>query len=181
MNHGWRKAVRDTALDTTAKAVAYTLGTYADRNGICWPSLATIARGAGLAGNHPVVQALRRLESAGLLRISRSRRSRTSAGERTSERNSNTYLLCLPDSSPAEQSRTGLTVRQPNSDKSATEQSTGRSANGDCSAADLEAGSRTGPEKQTSEPLLLPSNTEEEAGQFTRIAIERGLLLREMP
>jgi hypothetical protein len=66
MNLTWRKAVRDSRLDTTAKAVAFVLDTYADKNGICWPGLSTIARGAGLneTNRGSVGQAIGRLETA---------------------------------------------------------------------------------------------------------------------
>lgn len=97
MNLAWRKAVRDSRLDTTAKTVAFVLDSYADRNGLCWPSRRTIARGAGLGGRdvktdpnanlRPVDEALRRLRSAGFLTVAKGGGGRTS----------NTYRLTIPE------------------------------------------------------------------------------------
>ena len=92
MNLAWRKAVRDSRdkyVDSTAVAVAFTLDSYADKTGYCWPSRATIAAGAKLT-DKTVDQALRRLEHAGFLTASRSK-----------GRTSNRYWLTFPNSGVA--------------------------------------------------------------------------------
>jgi hypothetical protein len=92
MNLAWRKAVRDTPdrrVDSSCMAVAIVLDTYANKEGFCWPSRATIAAGAKLT-DKPVDQAIRRLEAAGFLVVSRSR-----------GRTSNTYRLTFPNSGVA--------------------------------------------------------------------------------
>lgn len=171
MNLQWRKAVRDSRLDTTARAVAFTLDTYADRNGLCWPSLATISRGAGLSDTNrgPAVQALRRLEAAGFIRISRSRRAPRAAGARDSDRMSNTYLLTLPTVQLTHTS----TVQQMHSDSAADAHSTVHLDDEKCAADAHEAGSRTGPREAGHEPGAddEPGPThhdDEEPGPFTR-------------
>lgn len=187
MNLTWRKAVRDSRLDTTAKAVAFVLDTYADKNGICWPGLSTIARGAGLneTNRGSVGQAIGRLEAAGYLRVSRSKRASKTHADRTSARDSNTYLLQIP------------TVRQPHSESAAATQSTVLQTESHRVAATQEAGSRTNPEKKelppTSherepandpEPHLQPAlngNGHADEGTYTRLAREAGFLLQDMP
>jgi hypothetical protein len=82
----WRDAIRDSELPSTARLVAHTLSTYANGAGVCHPSRATIAAGAGLSsGLRAVDAALARLEQDGFLEISRS------AG-----RSSHGYALLLP-------------------------------------------------------------------------------------
>lgn len=68
----WRNAVRDSELDVTAKVVAWTLDTYMDSHGDGWPSLALLAAGAGV-DVRTVIRAVKRLELAGLIGVTRSR------------------------------------------------------------------------------------------------------------
>lgn len=69
----WRNAIRDSGLDQTAKAVAWTLDTYLDSHGDGWPSRRLLAEGAGCGNLHTVSCAIRRLEQAGLVRVTRSK------------------------------------------------------------------------------------------------------------
>jgi hypothetical protein len=89
MNLQWRIAVRDSRhphIDVTAAAVAFALDSYANRQGYCWPSRNTIAAGAK-CDVRTVDRAVRRLEAAGFVEVSRSR-----------GRTSNSYRLLIPNS-----------------------------------------------------------------------------------
>lgn len=197
MNLEWRKSVRDSNLDTTAKAVAWVLDTYSDRNGLCWPGLATIAHGAGLSVTNlgTTAQAIKRLEARGFLRVSRSRRARKDAGDRTSDRASNTYLLQLPTVRQTH----SPTVRQTHSDSAPNAESTVHLPSSNSASDAHEAGSKQ-PENQTSEaerPAAAINTAQAEAaterepslvddedldpGAFTLRARELGLLLKDMP
>jgi hypothetical protein len=68
----WRDAVRDSGLDGTAKAVAYTLSTYMNGKAEAFPSKATLAAGASVC-NRAADRAILRLESNGFLRVARTR------------------------------------------------------------------------------------------------------------
>jgi hypothetical protein len=68
----WRDVVRDSSLDSTAKGVAYSLSTWMSWRGYAFPARETIAAGAGYT-DRTVDRALRRLESAGLLHIDRTK------------------------------------------------------------------------------------------------------------
>jgi Helix-turn-helix domain len=68
----WRDAVRDSELDRTAKLVAHTLGTYADRDGVAFPSEQTIAEGASLGSRNSVRKSVNALEQAGFVIVRRS-------------------------------------------------------------------------------------------------------------
>jgi hypothetical protein len=81
----WRNAVRDSPLDTTAKAVALVLSTYMNNLGAAFPSKRTLAAGASLSSTRSVDAAINRVEAAGLLEIVRSRGHR-----------SNSYLAIVP-------------------------------------------------------------------------------------
>jgi hypothetical protein len=82
----WRDAVRDSALSTTAKVVAYTLSTYLNGRGTAFPSRQLLAEGSSLGvGLRSVDAALRELEMAGYLDIERSR-----------GRSSHTYQAIVP-------------------------------------------------------------------------------------
>jgi hypothetical protein len=86
----WRRALRDSTLDPTAKVVGFVIETYYDGDlGYAYPSIRTIAAGAGLSvkSRSAVPRAVKKLESAGLLTV------RTSNG-----RHSNRYALVLPSS-----------------------------------------------------------------------------------
>lgn len=61
------RAIRGRAdLDAKAKLVAFVLTTYADEGGVCWPSIATLARDTGLS-EASVKRALVDLRRVGLL------------------------------------------------------------------------------------------------------------------
>lgn len=45
----WCDAIRDSHLPANAKVVAFVMATYMNARGECWPSRATVARGAGVA------------------------------------------------------------------------------------------------------------------------------------
>lgn len=81
----WRNAVRDSHLDTTAKAVALVLSTYMNSLGAAFPSKRTLAAGATLSSTRSVDAAINRIEAAGLLEIVRSKGHR-----------SNSYLAIVP-------------------------------------------------------------------------------------
>ena len=70
--NGWRTAIRDSDLDSTAKLVAHTLATFADRAGTCWPSQGTLAAAVSM-NVWAVHKATQRLEAAGFLIVERSR------------------------------------------------------------------------------------------------------------
>lgn len=82
----WRDALRDSSLDTTAKAVGFVIATYWRSNGTgAFPAKATIAEGASLRSVRAVDNAVLRLEDACFIDVSRSK-----------GRSSNTYLATLP-------------------------------------------------------------------------------------
>lgn len=86
----WRDALRDSALDTTAKAVGFVLSTYFSRDGSgAFASRKTIAAGASLRSERAVYAAVRRLEAAGFLTVSVSK-----------GRSSNSYAATLPTEHP---------------------------------------------------------------------------------
>ena len=63
----WRRAIRDDRrLSKNAKLVAMTLHTYMDADGVAWPSIDTLAEGAGLH-RRTVQYALGELERSGYL------------------------------------------------------------------------------------------------------------------
>lgn len=63
----WTHAIRDDPdLSSTAKLVAYALATYMDRDGLCWPSVAKLARATSLS-RRTVQIAHRELEAFGYL------------------------------------------------------------------------------------------------------------------
>src|SRR5436309_3407100 len=68
--HRWREAVRESDLDSTAKLVAFALSTFMDAEGRTRRSRATIAAASSL-NVRTVDEALRRLETAGLLEVLR--------------------------------------------------------------------------------------------------------------
>ena len=86
----WRDAVRDDGtLDRTAKAVAFVIATYWDRNGNgAFPAKLTIAAGASI-GKRTADTAVDRLERAGYLIVTRS-----------SGRRPNVYTATLPTVQP---------------------------------------------------------------------------------
>jgi hypothetical protein len=70
----WRHAVRDSALNSVAKLVGYTIGEYANAKGEAYPALTTIARGASLGRRGNAVKAgIECLAEAGLLTVERRR------------------------------------------------------------------------------------------------------------
>ena len=82
----WRDALRDSELDTTAKAVGYVIATYWNGRGLhAFPAKLTIAAGASLRSVRAVDRAVLRLEQAGFLEV-----------ERSHGRSSNTYAATLP-------------------------------------------------------------------------------------
>jgi Helix-turn-helix domain len=89
VNLDWRKALRDSPIDQTAKLIGLVLDTYANGSGECWPSRQTIAKGAS-CDVRTVDQALRRLEARGFLDV---RRSKGRSVNRY-------YLLPQPNSEP---------------------------------------------------------------------------------
>jgi Helix-turn-helix domain len=82
----WRNALRDSELDTTAKAVGFVIATYADAHGVSFPSKETIAAGASLKSHRAADRAVLRLEAAGLLTVV----------DRSRGRMSNIYKLITP-------------------------------------------------------------------------------------
>jgi hypothetical protein len=80
----WRDAIRDSALDRTAKLVAFVLATFMNRQGHCYPSQDTIAAGGSLT-DRAVHLATSRLERSGFLTV-----------ERSKGRSSHSYLAALP-------------------------------------------------------------------------------------
>jgi hypothetical protein len=81
----WRDAVRDSDLDATAKLVAYTLSTFMNGAGTCWPSKGLLAVRCGRSVR-TVDRAIERLEAAGFLVVGRTR-----------GRTSNRYEAVLPN------------------------------------------------------------------------------------
>jgi hypothetical protein len=67
----WRDAIRDSDLDRTAKLVAYTLSTYMNSEGECWPGKDLLARKVPLA-KRAVDGAIARIEQGGYLLVARS-------------------------------------------------------------------------------------------------------------
>jgi hypothetical protein len=96
----WRTALIHAQVSHKAKAVGLVLDHHANRDGICWPGLAVIGREAGLSvtTRRPTIRAIQELEAAALIDVVRSHRARKAVGERTSERDSNTYQLTIPNS-----------------------------------------------------------------------------------
>jgi hypothetical protein len=84
----WRRAVRDSALSSSAKNVAQTLTTWMDSRGKCWPGYETIAAGCSFS-RRTVIGAMREIEAAGFLTINR-----------TKGRRSNVYQAVLPTVNP---------------------------------------------------------------------------------
>jgi hypothetical protein len=80
----WRDAIRDSTLDATAKAVAWTLSTYMNGRGEAWPSKNTLAVGASKS-KRAVDGAIVRITRAGYLDVSQSK-----------GRSSNRYQAKLP-------------------------------------------------------------------------------------
>lgn len=68
MNRAVIEWARAQVAPATAKHVLLALATYADAQGLCWPSVATLGSNTGL-GERAVQMALRTLEAAGLLAI----------------------------------------------------------------------------------------------------------------
>ncbi len=91
----WREAVRDSDLDTTAKAVAFTLSTYMNGKAEAFPSKVTLAEGASVS-KRAADGAIDRLEQSGFLHVAR-----------TKGRASNRYSACTP----TVQADAGLTVQ----------------------------------------------------------------------
>src|SRR5690348_8838842 len=80
----WRNEVRDSALGSSAKLVAYTLSLHMNSDGAsCFPSLTTLAREANLS-RRTVVTALDELEHAGLVERARGGRGRPTRYRATS-------------------------------------------------------------------------------------------------
>ena len=71
----WRNAVRDSDLDQTAKLVAYTLSTFMNGHGVCWPARPTLAE-ACRCSVLTVDRAVVRVERAGLLAVERTKGGR---------------------------------------------------------------------------------------------------------
>src|SRR5262245_2748155 len=67
----WRDSVRDSELDQVAKLVGFTLSTYMDAKGRCWPAKETLARACGMS-KRTIDRAVNRLEGAELVQVSRS-------------------------------------------------------------------------------------------------------------
>ncbi len=67
----WTRAIRGSDLHATTKLVAYTLATWMDTAGHCWPSLAAITKGAGLKDRSTVCRHLKKLGDAGFVRRDR--------------------------------------------------------------------------------------------------------------
>jgi hypothetical protein len=64
----WVHEVRkDSGLSRTTKLVALTLAAHMDTSGLCWPSITTIAQGAGLKRRATILH-LSKLEAAGYIR-----------------------------------------------------------------------------------------------------------------
>ena len=82
----WRITVCESGTSVTARLIGLVLDTFMDGQGFAWPSRATIAARARVDVS-TVDRALRQLEAAGLLTVSRSR-----------GRRSNRYLAVFPDS-----------------------------------------------------------------------------------
>src|SRR5258707_11290508 len=64
----WERGIRDSKLSPTDKYVALILGTYADRNGQCFPLIATIAAACGKSVS-TVQRSLRKLEADKRVRV----------------------------------------------------------------------------------------------------------------
>jgi hypothetical protein len=98
----WREAVwKCRELDSTAKAVAFALSMHMDSNGSAYPSLATLAREAGLnERSHAADRAVRRLEQVRLLYV-----------ERSGGRNVHHYVALFPSSLVERSSTTSLSPR----------------------------------------------------------------------
>jgi DNA-binding transcriptional MocR family regulator len=68
--HEWQRAIRDTQLDGTTKAVAQALAVRMNGDNACWPSKPTLAQDCGFSVR-TVDRAIRRLELIGLLKVRR--------------------------------------------------------------------------------------------------------------
>jgi hypothetical protein len=88
----WRKVLRDSSVDRTAKLVGFVLATYMDSGGLAWPSRDTLAAGASIT-SRAVDLAVPRLEAAGLLKVERDYR-----GGRSKV---NKYLAVIPETANA--------------------------------------------------------------------------------
>jgi Helix-turn-helix domain len=80
----WRIPVRESDLDTAAKAVAYTLSTYMNGRAVAFPSKETLAAGASVS-KRAADRAVERLQLAGFLLVAK-----------TKGRTSNRYAAALP-------------------------------------------------------------------------------------
>lgn len=68
----FQAALRDPSLSITRKVVGWSLSTYMSHDGIAWPSVASIAAGAGIC-ERSARRALRDLEAVGLLEVQQRR------------------------------------------------------------------------------------------------------------
>jgi hypothetical protein len=63
----WVHEVKDSDLSRSTKLVALTLAAWMDTSGLCWPSITTIAQGAGLKPRATILH-LGKLDAAGYIR-----------------------------------------------------------------------------------------------------------------
>jgi DNA-binding transcriptional MocR family regulator len=68
--HEWQRAIRDTQLDGTTKAVGWALDARMNGDDACWPSKTTLAADCGFSVR-TVDRAIRRLELIGFLKVRR--------------------------------------------------------------------------------------------------------------
>jgi DNA-binding transcriptional regulator YhcF (GntR family) len=62
----WPRLLRRSRLSKTARLVGFVIATYLNAAGECWPSVATIAKGAGVSES-TVHRAIRELRRSGYL------------------------------------------------------------------------------------------------------------------
>jgi hypothetical protein len=175
VNLDWRKTLRGSTIDSTAKLIGFVLDTYARPDGYCFPGRETIARGAS-CNVRTVDQAVRRLEARGFLRVQRSR-----------GRSVNHYFLRYPDS----EARSPLSGSTANDDRRNGESDDTATAN----VAAFNGGARS-PEAGSNQSVNPPTNAvgeesiDEEPAKIRELPPEvrefmerlrRGTLVQRMP
>jgi len=155
MNLEWRKALRESRVDSTAKLIGFVLDTYADRYGHCFPSRQTIANGAS-CDVRTVDQALRRLESRGFVRV-----------RRTKGRDVNRYWLLSPNSERDSLLTTANAERgvTPRTSTAARRRRYGESDDAVTANVDALNGDARSPEAGSKPPMNQPPNRPSEAAE----------------
>jgi hypothetical protein len=165
----WKLAVRASDLDPTAKLVALTLDTWMSKAGTAWPSRRSIASGAGLSVD-AVDKAIKRLEAAGFLVVSRTKGRRSNSYQAIPQPDGNSRSERPLDEATADQNcRNSRSDRPLTADQNGPKPSVKPSPN-PSPVAGAGAGVVENPEKTVGEPEL---QTLAELPQ--RIAIARSM------